>query len=108
MGKDDFQKELIHFNEVEGIIRNKLEKLYREKAPLQERLLLERKEMWEDNRHLIRDFDDVIFLNTQETIVKSVEQQLAWNEADIQRHAKMEKSPYFGRVDFLEGEEGEV
>ena len=77
MEKDDFQKELIHFNEVEGIIRNKLEKLYREKAPLQERLLRERKEMWEDNRHLIRDFDDVIFLNTQETIVKSVEQQLA-------------------------------
>ena len=64
--------------------------------------------MWEDNRHLIRDFDDVIFLNTQETIVKSVEQQLAWNEADIQRHAKMEKSPYFGRVDFLEGEAGEA
>ena len=89
MEKDDFQKELIHFNEVEGIIRNKLEKLYREKAPLQERLLRERKEMWEDNRHLIRDFDDVIFLNTQETIVKSVEQQLAWNEADIQRHTKM-------------------
>ncbi len=107
MEKDDFQKELIHFNEVEGIIRNKLEKLYREKAPLQERLLRERKEMWEDNRHLIRDFDDVIFLNTQETIVKSVEQQLAWNEADIQRHTKMEKSPYFGRVDFQE-ETGEA
>nr|WP_300768775.1 UvrD-helicase domain-containing protein [uncultured Acetatifactor sp.] len=107
MEKDDFQKELIHFNEVEGIIRNKLEKLYREKAPLQERLLRERKEMWEDNRHLIRDFDDVIFLNTQETIVKSVEQQLAWNEADIQQHTKMEKSPYFGRVDFQE-EAGEA
>ena len=107
MERSDFQKELEHFDEILGIIRRKLEKLYSEKAPLQERLLRERKEMWEDNRHLIRDFDDVIFLNTQETIVKSVEQQLAWNEADIQRHTKMEKSPYFGRVDFAEGETGE-
>ena len=75
MEKGDFQKELAHFDEVEEIIRNKLKKLREDKILLRERVLHERKEMWEDNRHLVRDFDDVIFLNTQETVVKSVEKQ---------------------------------
>ncbi len=106
MERNDFQKEAEYFHRVERIIQNKLEKLRAAKAPLQDRLLNERKEMWEDNRHLIRDFDDVIFLNTQETAVKSVERQLEWNEIEIQRHEKMEKSPYFGRVDFEDSETG--
>ncbi|MCI8543591.1 MAG: hypothetical protein HFH95_09790, partial [Lachnospiraceae bacterium] len=106
MERNDFQKEAEYFHRVKRIIQNKLEKLRAAKAPLQDRLLNERKEMWEDNRHLIRDFDDVIFLNTQETAVKSVERQLEWNEIEIQRHEKMEKSPYFGRVDFEDSETG--
>ena len=108
MEKGDFQKELAHFDEVEEIIRNKLKKLREDKILLREQVLHERKEMWEDNRHLVRDFDDVIFLNTQETVVKSVEKQLEWNEIEIQRHIKMQKTPYFGRVDFVEGETGEA
>lgn len=107
MDNKDFQNEAEYLDQVEGIIRNKLEKLYADKDPLRERLLQERKEMWEDNRHLIRDFDDVIFLNTQETVVKSVEQQLEWNELEIRRMTKMAKSPYFGRVDFEEEGTGE-
>ena len=108
MEKGDFQKELAHFDEVEEIIRNKLKKLREDKILLREQVLHERKEMWEDNRHLVRDFDDVIFLNTQETVVKSVEKQWEWNEIEIQRHIKMQKTPYFGRVDFVEGETGEA
>lgn len=107
MEKGDFQKELEHFNGVEEIIRNKLEKLQNDNVLLRERVLDERKEMWEGNRHAVSDFDDVIFLNTQETVVKLAERQLEWNEAQIQRHVKMEKSPYFGRVDFVEGETGD-
>lgn len=107
MERDDFQRELEHFDRVEEIIRRKLEKLRTARTPLREQVVRERKEMWEDNRHLVRDFDDVIFLNTQEAVVKSVEQQLEWNEIEIQRHTKMEKTPYFGRVDFEDSETGE-
>ena len=107
MERDDFQRELEHFDRVEEIIRRKLEKLRAARTPLREQVVRERKEMWEDNRHLVRDFDDVIFLNTQEAVVKSVEQQLEWNEIEIQRHTSMEKTPYFGRVDFEDSEMGE-
>ena len=108
MEKGDLQKELEHFNGVAEIIRNKLEKLQNDNVLLRERVFDERKEMWEGNRHAVSDFDDVIFLNTQETVVKLAERQLEWNEAQIQRHVKMEKSPYFGRVDFVEGETGDA
>lgn len=107
MGKSDYHDEVEYFNQVEGIIQSKLEKLLGENPGLRERVLRERREMWEDNRHLIRDFDDVIFLNTQETIVNLALKQLAWNELEIQRMTKMAKSPYFGRVDFEEGDTGE-
>ena len=95
MEKSDFQKELEYFDKVEEIIRNKLVKLQDDRGPLWERVLQERKEMWEDNRHLVRDFDDVIFLNTQETVVKLAEKQFEGNEIEIQRHIKMEKSGGF-------------
>ena len=107
MEKSDFQKEVDYFNGVEAIIRSRLEKLHGRKGLLRERVLQERKEMWDDNRHLIRDFDDVVFLNTQETIVSLAEKQLEQNALEIQRMTKMEKSPYFGRVDFTDSETGE-
>lgn len=108
MERKDFQNEMEYFNRVEGIIRSKLEKLYEDSPLLRERVRQERKEMWEDNRHLIRDFDDVVFLNTQEAIVNLAEKQVEWNSLEIQRLTKMEKSPYFGRVDFEDSLTGEA
>lgn len=107
MEKGDFQNEAEYLEHVEGIIRNRLEKLRADKAVLREQVLRERKEMWEDNRHLIRDFDDVVFLHTQETAVDFTEKQLEWNALEIQKMTKMEKSPYFGRVDFVESHTGD-
>ncbi len=107
MEKSEFRSEVEHLGRVEGIIQNKLEKLYREKNPLRERVLQERKEMWAENRHGIGDFDDVVFMSSQETAVSFAEKQFEWNDLETQRMKKMEKSPYFGRVDFEESETGE-
>lgn len=107
MERDEFQRELEYLDRAEEIIRHKLERLRAAKAPLRDQILQERKAMWEDNRHLVRDIDDVIFLNTQEAVVERLEKQFEWNEIEIQRQTKMEESPYFGRVDFEEGETGE-
>ena len=65
MERDEFQRELEYLDRAEEIIRHKLERLRAAKAPLRDQILQERKAMWEDNRHLVRDIDDVIFLNTQ-------------------------------------------
>ena len=105
--KGDFQKELEYFHQTEEIIRCKLGKLCEENALLKDEVLRGRKEMWNDNRHLIRDFDDVVLLSAQNAQVKSTEDRLEWNTLEIQRLKKMEKSPYFGRVDFEESWTGE-
>lgn len=105
--KGDFQKELEYFHQTEEIIRCKLGKLCEENALLKDEVLRGRKEMWNDNRHLIRDFDDVVLLSAQNAQVKSTEDRLEWNTLEIQRLKKMEKSPYFGRVDFEESGTGE-
>ena len=107
MEKNEFQKELEYFDRTEEIIRNKLEKLYTDKASLREQVLRERKDMWDENRHLILEFDDVILLSAQESNVSFAENQYERNELELQRLTKMEKSPYFGRVDFEDREIGD-
>ena len=107
MEKSDFQNEEEYFNRVEEIIRKKLEKLHHNKVLLKDQVLRERKDMWDENRHLIRDFDDVILLSSQDANVNFAENQYERNEMEIQRLTKMEKSPYFGRLDFEETKTGE-
>ena len=107
MEKSDFQNEVEYLGKVEGIIRSRLERLCGEKASLKSQVVQERKDMWDDNRHVIRDFDDVILLSSQEAAVKLTEAQYQRNETEIRRLRKMESSPYFGRVDFTESETGE-
>ena len=106
MEKSDFQREAAYFEKVEGIIRRKLEKLCGGKASLRDQVVRERKDMWDENRHIIREFDDVILLSAQEASVNYAEAQYERNELEIQRLSKLEKSPYFGRVDFEDSETG--
>ena len=107
MEKMELQKEVAYFNRVEEIVRRKLEKLHGEKASLRGQVVQERRDMWDDNRHQIRDFDDVILLSAQNAAVSAAEGQWERNALEIQRLSKMEKSPYFGRIDFEESETGE-
>ena len=107
MGKDDFLKEEEYFNKVEELIRSKLEKLYGSKDSLREQVLLERKDMWENGKHLIRDPDEIISLSSMDANVSFAEAQYARNETEIQRLTKMEKSPYFGSLDYEESGTGE-
>ncbi len=44
MEKGEFQSEVEHLGQVEGIIQSKLEKLHREKAPLREEVVQDAKE----------------------------------------------------------------
>lgn len=107
MEKSDYQKEAEYFDRVEGIIKKKLGKLYESKTSLREQVVRERRDMWDENRHGILEFDDVILLSTQEHSVSLAEKQYEQNALEIQRLSKMEKSPYFGSVDFEESETGE-
>lgn len=97
-----FPHEHAYFQQIEGIIADKLEQLQNHKEELRSQVISARSEMWSDTTHLIRDFDDVVMLSMQDQQVAASETQYHENEAEIRRLLKMQQSPYFGRLDFTE------
>lgn len=107
MEKNGFANEEEYLDRVEALIRSRLEKLHADKAALKEQVVQERKDMWEDNTHLARSFDDLVLLSSQDANMRLTENQYERNEAEIRRLSKMKDSPYFGRLLFEEGDTGE-
>lgn len=107
MEKNGFANEEKYLERVEALIRSRLEKLHADKAALKEQVVQERKDMWDDNTHLARSFDDLVLLSSQDANMRLTENQYERNEAEIRRLSKMEDSPYFGRLLFEEGDTGE-
>ncbi len=107
MEKNGFTNEEEYLDRVEALIRSRLEKLHADKAALKEQVVQERKDMWEDNTHLARSFDDLVLLSSQDANMRLTENQYERNEAEIRRLSKMKDSPYFGRLLFEEGDTGE-
>ena len=96
----DFQHEIAYFDEVEEIIRTRIQNLQEKRITLRQQVVDERKKMWEENPHIIHDFDDVVELSSRDRYVSDAEDRLERNEAELQRAERMLKKPYFGRIDF--------
>ena len=69
------QKEAEYFDKVEDLIRSRLKKLLDSKASLKDQVLQERKSMWDDSKHSIGDFDDIVLLSSQDANVNFAEAQ---------------------------------
>ncbi len=103
MDPKDFQLEKAYFTEVEEIIRTKIKYLKENKVNLKHKIVEDRKNMWEENRHVVRDFDDAVELNVLDQNIADSETQFERNEIELQRMERMLKQPYFGRIDFKSG-----
>ena len=106
--QEDIQNEHRFFFLVEDVISKKLTALLEKKGTLRDDVISVRTNMWEENRHLIRDFDDVILLSTQDRDIAASEAQYSRNEVEIRRLSRMKESPYFGRLDFINKQDGTV
>ncbi|MCL2576627.1 MAG: hypothetical protein FWE27_01060 [Defluviitaleaceae bacterium] len=62
-----------------------------------------RKEMWREARIVLRDFDDVADLTIFAEEVARHENQYVQASEEIKKLGKMLESPYFARIDFIEG-----
>ena len=62
-----------------------------------------RKEMWREARIVLRDFDDVADLTIFAEEVARHERQYVEASEEIKKLGKMLDSPYFARIDFIEG-----
>lgn len=100
---NDFQKELGYFGEVSALIAAKIEELQNGELDLKQKVLNERRRMWEENNHIVRDFDDAVELSLFDSYVSDVERQYLDNQEELRRMTQLSRKPYFGRIDFTEG-----
>lgn len=103
MNPKDFQCEKAYFDEVAEIIRTNIKDLNENKSNMRRKIVEERKKMWEENRHVVRDFDDAVELTVVDQNILDAELQFERNEIELQRMERMLKQPYFGRIDFTGG-----
>lgn len=100
------KQEQAYLEQVEAYLAESLGRLYEKREELKQELLAARKNMWDEGRHLIRNFDetiqfeDVLQLAGQNQDISTAERGFQRNELEIARQAKLRFSPYFGRLDY--------
>jgi len=65
-------------------------------------LLEEKRVFWDEGRHILRDFDDVLNFSTMNAKITLAEERRQRVREEIVRLQKLRYSPYFGRMDFVE------
>lgn len=87
-------------------IKEKLaERLAKEKHALEnqrEDLLKQRRAMWEEGAHLVKDFDDIVDLARYDELVRGEHDQYVRIDKEVRQMTYLLKKPYFGRIDFTE------
>ncbi len=106
MEKRELALERKHFDEVEAVIQENLNMMYEKRAQLKNQVVEARQDMWDNGRHVVRDFDDAVLLASQDSEVDAAESRYEQNELEIRRQTKLRLSPFFGRLDYEECGQG--
>lgn len=100
--QETFEEEKRHLEKIKDIIKRQLLKEVESLDKKKGRLIADRREMYENTTHYSQDFeklsDAVQYLNPIE--VQTYDYQATANR--ITKYEKMQSSPYFARVDFIE------
>lgn len=104
MDNKEFHEEQAYLARVENYIDKRILQLTDKKEELKKDIGNGRKAMWENGRHGVNDFDDVVDLYLYSEGIVSDEKQYIENLKELQRLEKMKENPYFARIDVVEEE----
>lgn len=104
MEQKDFQEEQQYLDRVDKYIDKRIGILTDKKEELRKDIGAGRKSMWENGRHGVCDFDDVVDLYLHSEGIVADEKQYVENLKELQRLEKMKENPYFARIDVVEEE----
>lgn len=107
MEHKDYAEEAEYLEYALRFVRKLLQRLKGKQEILKSEVAEIRQNLWEEGPHIIRDMDDVIALSTGEATVNLSEGRYFDNLREIERLEKIEKTPYFARIDFTEEESQE-
>lgn len=99
MERKEFQEEQQYLERVERYIEKRIPILLEKKAELRSDISKGRKDMWEEGRHGVNDFDDIVDLTLRSEVIVSDEKQYIENLKELQKLEKMKENPYFARID---------
>ncbi len=102
MGNIEFQEEEKYLKSVEEYIDKRIGILQEKKEELRQDISTGRKAMWENGRHGVSDFDDVVDLYLHSEGIVSDEKQYIENLKELQKLEVMKDNPYFARIDVAE------
>lgn len=104
MENREFHEEQAYLTRVEAYIDKRIRQLTDKEEELRKDIGAGRKAMWEEGRHGVCDFDDVVDLYLHSEVIVSDEKQYVENLKELQRLQKMKENPYFARMDVVEEE----
>lgn len=102
MNNGEFQEEQRYLAQVEKYINKRIERLTDKKEELRKEIGAGRKSMWEEGRHGVCDFDDVVDLYLHSEVIVADEKQYVENLKELQKLKQMKENPYFARIDVIE------
>ncbi len=95
----EFQEEQHYLEQVEEYIEKRIPVLQEKKDELREDIGKGRKDMWEEGRHGVNDFDDIVDICLRSEGIVADEKQYIEKLKELQKLEKMKENPYFARID---------
>lgn len=97
-----FREDQIYLEKVESYIERRIGILEEKKTILRHEISMGRKDMWEEGRHGVNDFDDVVDIYRRSEGIVADERKYADNLKELERLHKMKENPYFASIDVAE------
>jgi len=95
----EFQEEQQYLEQVEEYIEKRIPVLQEKKDELRKDIGKGRKDMWEEGRHGVNDFDDIVDICLRSEGIVADEKQYIEKLKELQKLEKMKENPYFARID---------
>lgn len=102
MENKEFVDEQIYLEQVEQYIDRRISVLEEKKEELRHEISAGRKNMWDEGRHGVNDFDDVVDIYLRSEGIVADEKQYEENLKELERLQRMKSSPYFAAIDVAE------
>ncbi len=102
MENKEFVEEQVYLEKVEQYIDRRISVLEEKKEELRHEISVGRKHMWEEGRHGVNDFDDVVDIYLRSEGIVADEKQYAEKLKELERLQRMKESPYFAAIDVIE------
>lgn len=102
MEKLDLNQELEHLEKIKIKLDTALESEVQSLDKQRDELLNQRKEMWENGAHNVKDFDDIVSMSEYDTRVREEWGHYVRKDEIVRQLKYLRQTPYFGRIDFQE------